>query len=794
MCNDSSVKFLTPPMSRRSISSFAAHSVNGMGPVSPRSSAAAAVTGSVTPSLVPSPTGTSELSPPLAEGASHRSHSQSSSPLGSKMERSSSAPWTRSQGRLKLTQAFKVKTPLTSLESGPSTSMHWDAAVPSAGALFKEETNDVTLSSRTTSSSNWTPRDFDHPKKKLPTHKRLLDRDFDPDSHCGVLNQETKKPCTRSLTCKAHALSLRRAVPGRRKQFDMLIAEHRANSRDRDRAKDLSNGHHELLIPCHHSDHADLNASFSLAYSPIHPKMSVCDGETIAGEEEEDYERDEVNQKEDKEEYGRSEWKERLLPNSHPRPHGICRFAVRRMGRGVHVFGHQWDRCRLTLVSLVEKTLKATQWRSSFPLNPLNSSSWMDSTLPLDFSPLAFSNPFLPILPNHSPIVQDQTPSLLAPLEAPFTNHAPLFLSPPTESHFTSLGAQAASWMLGFLDPAFGVFDPAWPPRLFPSPAHSSCFSETTRGRISKSCTSQNDVAALTVSQLQTSQHPQNIRRTDIIGESLQLQVGAIEQGFLTAYPSNLSCFATANSTILAQQNDTWQTAPLEAIPKIAREPEDPKGSARTAGLPCISEKRKITSPPTQSFVQHRDIASVSGDSQSRQQSDNDKSISKLTQVPTALRKSSRHSQMVSSGTQQQSLQIKLSSANAVKIRRTARLLHKSRGGQSGSITNSTSSSHESRSRKQRGLRRACTSSGDSGSRWSTGMKQSVDMKGCHSFEGLEAGVSLKSGRLQKSKCGATSVSGFTGLSAKAVRDYHIAIIFHCLRVEAAHQHYYAHT
>uniref|UniRef100_UPI00358F8152 ataxin-7-like protein 1 isoform X2 n=1 Tax=Myxine glutinosa TaxID=7769 RepID=UPI00358F8152 len=746
-------------------------SVNGMGPVSPRSSAAAAVTASVTPSLVPSPTGTSEFSPPLAEGASHRSHSQSSSPPGSKMERSSSAPWTRSQGRLKLTQAFKVKTPVTSLESGLSTSMHWDATVPSAVALSKEETNDLTITSRTTSSCNWRPGDFDHPKKKLPTHKRLLDRDFDPDSHCGVLNQETKKPCTRSLTCKAHALSLRRAVPGRRKQFDMLLAEHRANSRDRDRAKDLSNGHHELFNPCHHNDHSDLNASFSLAYSPIQPKMSVCDGETIVGEEEEDYERDEVNQKEDREEYGSSEWKERLLPNSHPRSHGICRFAVRRMGRGVHVFGHQWDRCRLALVSLVEKTLKATQWRSSFPLNPLNSSSWTGSTLPLDYSPLAFSNPFLPILPNLSPIVQGQTPSLLAPLEAPFMNHAPLFLPPPTESHFTSLSAQAASWMLGFLDPAFGVLDPAWAPCLFPSPARSSCLSGTTRGRISKTCTSQNDVATSTVSQLQTRQHPKSIRRNDVNGESLQLQVGAIEQGLLTAYPTNLSCFATTNSMTLAEQNDTWQTAPLEAVPKIAREPEDPKGSARTAGLPCISEKRKITSPPTRSFAQHKDIASVSVDSQSRQKSDNDKGISKLTEVPTALRKSSRHSQMVASGTEQQPLQIKLSSANAVKVRRTARLLHKSRGGQSASATNSTSSCRESSSRKQRGLRRACTSSGDSRSTWSRGTKQSVDMKGCHSFKGLEAGVSLKSGRLQKSKYGVSSVSGFTGVaSAKAAK------------------------
>jgi hypothetical protein len=28
------------------------------------------------------------------------------------------------------------------------------------------------------------------------------EREFDPNKHCGVLDPETKKPCTRSLTCK----------------------------------------------------------------------------------------------------------------------------------------------------------------------------------------------------------------------------------------------------------------------------------------------------------------------------------------------------------------------------------------------------------------------------------------------------------------------------------------------------------------------------------------------------------------------------------------------------------------
>ncbi|XP_076760309.1 uncharacterized protein LOC143428918 isoform X1 [Xylocopa sonorina] len=67
-------------------------------------------------------------------------------------------------------------------------------------------------------------------RKRLKTDRPLLkDREYDPDRHCGVWNDETGKPCTRSLTCKAHTVSLRRTVSGRSKPFDKLLAEHRAS-------------------------------------------------------------------------------------------------------------------------------------------------------------------------------------------------------------------------------------------------------------------------------------------------------------------------------------------------------------------------------------------------------------------------------------------------------------------------------------------------------------------------------------------------------------------------------------
>lgn len=84
-----------------------------------------------------------------------------------------------------------------------------------------------------------TPSPKKSSKKKKPGERKFLplkDREYDPEVHCGVAVAETGKPCTRSLTCKAHSLSLRRAVLGRSKKFDDLLLEHRAAKEAQTRA------------------------------------------------------------------------------------------------------------------------------------------------------------------------------------------------------------------------------------------------------------------------------------------------------------------------------------------------------------------------------------------------------------------------------------------------------------------------------------------------------------------------------------------------------------------------------
>ena len=44
--------------------------------------------------------------------------------------------------------------------------------------------------------------------------KHFSDRDYDPNKHCGVITEPNNTHCTRSLTCKNHARSLKRKVSG----------------------------------------------------------------------------------------------------------------------------------------------------------------------------------------------------------------------------------------------------------------------------------------------------------------------------------------------------------------------------------------------------------------------------------------------------------------------------------------------------------------------------------------------------------------------------------------------------
>ncbi|XP_047608366.1 ataxin-7-like protein 1 isoform X3 [Phacochoerus africanus] len=235
-------------------------------------------------------------------------------------------------------------------------------------------------------------------KNNSKPYRRLSEREFDPNKHCGVLDPETKKPCTRSLTCKTHSLSHRRAVPGRKKQFDLLLAEHKAKSREKEvkdkehlltsareglpnqsgPAQDSLPGssgssgpepkvaspaksrppNSVLPRPSSANSISSSTSSNHSGYTP-EPSLPLVGGDLASRLSSDEGEMDGADEA------------EKLLDchfsTHHPRPLAFCSFGSRLMGRGYYVFDRRWDRFRFALNSMVEKHLNSQMWKHRNP-------------------------------------------------------------------------------------------------------------------------------------------------------------------------------------------------------------------------------------------------------------------------------------------------------------------------------------------------------------------------------------------------------------------------------------------
>ncbi|XP_032258243.1 ataxin-7-like protein 1 isoform X4 [Phoca vitulina] len=234
-------------------------------------------------------------------------------------------------------------------------------------------------------------------KNNNKPYRRLSEREFDPNKHCGVLDPETKKPCTRSLTCKTHSLSHRRAVPGRKKQFDLLLAEHKAKSREKE-VKDkehLLTSAREVLpnqpgpaqdslpgpsgssgpepkvaspaksrppnsVLPRPSSANSISSSTSSNHSGCTPEPSLppAGGDLTSRLSSDEGEMDGADEPEKLDCH---------FSTHHPRPLAFCSFGSRLMGRGYYVFDRRWDRFRFALNSMVEKHLNSQMWKHRNP-------------------------------------------------------------------------------------------------------------------------------------------------------------------------------------------------------------------------------------------------------------------------------------------------------------------------------------------------------------------------------------------------------------------------------------------
>uniref|UniRef100_A0A8C5R4W3 Ataxin 7 like 1 n=1 Tax=Leptobrachium leishanense TaxID=445787 RepID=A0A8C5R4W3_9ANUR len=278
-------------------------------------------------------------------------------------------------------------------------------------------------------------------KNSNKPYKRLSEREFDPNKHCGVLDPETKKPCTRSLTCKTHSLNHRRAVPGRIIPFDILLAEHKARSREKEVTKDKEHPqssretHSNQQTPAQEqssgpsinsvpepkvsspakarptnsvlprsSSANSINSTSSSNHSAFvtEPTINSASGDLASRLSSDEGETEGVEEAEKLDCY---------YSGHHPKPLAFCSFGSRLMGRGYYVFDRRWDRFRFALNSMVEKHLNSQMWKKIPPA--------ADSATP---SPAAHVN---------SPF----SASVLQPFSSP---NSVYLSSPPTNSRTNS--------------------------------------------------------------------------------------------------------------------------------------------------------------------------------------------------------------------------------------------------------------------------------------------------------------------------------------------------------------------
>ncbi|XP_012602030.2 ataxin-7-like protein 1 isoform X6 [Microcebus murinus] len=361
-------------------------------------------------------------------------------------------------------------------------------------------------------------------KNSNKPYRRLSEREFDPNKHCGVLDPETKKPCTRSLTCKTHSLSHRRAVPGRKKQFDLLLAEHKAKSREKE-VKDkehLLTSTREILpnpsgpvqdslpgssgssgpepkvaspaksrppnsILPRPSSANSISSSTSSNHSGYTPEPPLPPaGADLAGRLSSDEgEMDGADE---------SEKLDCQFSTHHPRPLAFCSFGSRLMGRGYYVFDRRWDRFRFALNSMVEKHLNSQMWKKIPPAadSPLPSPA-AHITTPVPASVLQpFSNPSAVYLPS-APISSRLTSSYI--MTSAMLSNAAFVASPDPSAlmpHTTAFPHVAAT--LSIMDSTFKAPSAVSPiPAVIPSPSHKPSKTKTSKSSKVKDLSARSD-------------------------------------------------------------------------------------------------------------------------------------------------------------------------------------------------------------------------------------------------------------------------------------------------------------
>ncbi|XP_036772572.1 ataxin-7-like protein 2 [Manis pentadactyla] len=235
---------------------------------------------------------------------------------------------------------------------------------------------------------------------RLPpkTHRKMARKECDLNRQCGVINPETKKICTRLLTCKIHSVHQRREVQGRAKDFDVLVAELKANSRKGESPKEKSPGRKEPVLERPSQEPpssvqvvavaAAPSSNFSARVKQTYPYCALPRSQASSESELDDegpcggdgdpglfpFPLPRVGAQassEESEEEGTSD-DFHLPTDCHyatrpPRPQAFCTFGSRLVSPGCYVFSRRLDRFCSALSSMLERHLSSHMWKKIPP-------------------------------------------------------------------------------------------------------------------------------------------------------------------------------------------------------------------------------------------------------------------------------------------------------------------------------------------------------------------------------------------------------------------------------------------
>uniref|UniRef100_A0A8C9YX30 Ataxin 7-like 2a n=1 Tax=Sander lucioperca TaxID=283035 RepID=A0A8C9YX30_SANLU len=206
-----------------------------------------------------------------------------------------------------------------------------------------------------------------------PYNKVASKRECDLDKHCGVLDPDRKKVCTRLLTCNIHSIHQRRKVIGRSKNFDQLVAELKTKVREKG-AQSLEGGSSSGRSPSPEAPREQAGAPHCrrpLASLPAFSRPTASEGNT----EEEKQRQDEGSlgapsplvhgriSSDESEGEGPEEPVEFPSSAAHPRPLAVCSFGSHALGHGIYTFDRRLHHLRSALSSMLEQHISAHLWK-----------------------------------------------------------------------------------------------------------------------------------------------------------------------------------------------------------------------------------------------------------------------------------------------------------------------------------------------------------------------------------------------------------------------------------------------